>query len=1045
MIKTKFLLFALFFALIQVAWSQSVSVSGTVSDGNGITLPGVNVIEKGTSNGSSTDIDGNYQINVAEDAVLIFSYVGFVTQEVPIAGRSVINITIREDFQDLEEVVVIGYGSQLRENVTGAVSSVDAEDLSNIPQTSIDQLLQGRAAGVTVTNNSGQPGSAVSVKIRGLTSINSNEPLYVIDGVPISGDASNFSTSGVNAIGGSRNNTDSETSVSPLSFLNPNDIQTIDILKDASATAIYGSRGANGVVIITTKKGRQGEGKIGLSTSLSIQEPTKFIDMMTLPQYARLQNVLNEIVGIPENTIYANSHLLPQGTDWQEAIFDRAIMSNHQLSFSGANENTNYYLSAGILDQEGTIVGSEFERISIQSNITSDVKDWLKVGVNLMASRRKEKVAFNGGFDGTVNIALLQSPEIPVYNPDGTYAGPVDDDALGQDNPVARVLTQTNRLTRNKIFGNMFTEIKLSKSLNLRTEFGGDFSFNKNVYFEPTFQRGRFTNDTNLLRVMDQKSEFYIFKNFLNFNKNLGNHSLNVMAGHEVQESNWRGVTSEGRFFPNNDIQTLNLSNPEFDRNTEYRGSTSLQSLFGRAIYSYDSRYNITATYRADQSSKFSPNGSNQWGYFPSLSFSWRLSNEAFMENFDAMSDIKIYGGWGVTGNQDLPNYTYGSTFSSVAYNTGTALAINNFSNEDIKWEGMEQINLGLDFTLFDSRLRTSIQVYDKTSSDFLFQLDLPGYITGGNAQGAIGPPWVNLGEINTKGLDLTIEFNSNSEKDFKWNSTLNIGTYRNEVKEFGLGLSSITPNYRVTGNDTRLITITRPGDPVGLFYGYKVKGIFNDESTIQDQPQQFGNNFSDAFGDTWLGDIQYEDTNGDGEVNDDDLTEIGDPNPDFTYGFNNTFTYKNVDLSIFLQGSYGNDIMNLTWLRTSSLKSRYNNQTLESANYWTPENTNTDIPRPVPGDNPNDFISDRIVEDGSYLRIQNVKLAYSLPQQLLETIKVKKVQLYGSVQNLYTFTDYKGYDPEVGSYNQNSLFMGIDNGRYPTPRTYTFGLNIEF
>ena len=1045
MIKTRFLLLAVFFVLMQAGWSQNSLVSGTITDESGVTLPGVNVIEKGESNGTSTDFDGNYQLSVSSGATLVFSYIGFKAQEIPVSGRNVINVTLEEDTQDLEEVVVIGYGTQLRENITGSVSSVKASALSEIPQTSIDQLLQGRAAGVIVTNNSGQPGGAVSVKIRGLTSINSNEPLYVIDGVPVSGDSSNFSTSGVNPIGGNRDNTDSETSVSALSYLNPNDIESIDILKDASATAIYGSRGANGVVIITTKKGRKGSGVIGFSTSLSVQEPTNFIDMMKLPEYAKLQNVLNEKVGIPENAIYANSHLLGDGTDWQKAIFDRALMSNHQLSFSGANDKTNYYLSAGILDQEGTIVGSDFERVTLRSNITSDIKDWLKVGISLTASRTKEKISFNGGFGGTVNVALLQSPEIAVYNPDGTFAGPVDDDALGQDNPVALALSQTNRLTRNKLFSNLFSEIKFSDSFNLRTEFGVDLGFNKNTYFEPTFQRGRYTNDTNLLRVSDQRSEYWILKNYFNFNKRFDKHFLDVIAGHEAQETKWNGITSTGRYFPSNDIKTLNLSDAAFASNDEYKGSAALQSLFLRAIYSFDDRYNLTATYRADQSSKFSPNGPNQWGYFPSIGVSWRLSNEPFMENFDTVSDIKLYGGYGVTGNQDIPNYAYGSVFNSYAFDSGTALGFGNFSNPDIKWEGMKQLNLGLEFSLLDGNLNAIFEAYDKTSDNFLYQLDLPGYITGGDVPGSVGAPWVNLGEINNRGIDVTLRYSNKPEREFNWNSSLTFSTYKNEVKDLGLGLTQITPNYRLTGNDSRLITITKPGDPVGLFYGYKVVGIFNDEDTIMDQPQQFGSNFSTANGDTWLGDIQYEDVNNDGLVDERDLTVIGNPHPDFTYGFNNSFLYKNFELSVFLQGSYGNDILNLTWLRTSNLKNRYNNQTLEAANYWTPENTNTNIPRPVPGDNPNDFLSERIVEDGSYLRIQNVKLAYSIPKRLTEVLKISKLQLYGSVQNLYTFTKYKGYDPEIGSFNQNALLMGLDNGRYPTPRIYTFGLNVEF
>ncbi|MCX2678607.1 TonB-dependent receptor [Galbibacter sp. EGI 63066] len=1022
------------------------TISGTVYDSDGIPLGGVNVLIKGTNSGTATDFEGNYQISASDNDILEFTYVGFKTREIRVGDQSVINVTMEEDFQSLDEVVVIGYGTQRRENISGSVSSIQSEEIEDIPQVSIDQLMQGRAAGVSITQNSGQPGSSVSVRIRGITSITgSNEPLYVIDGVPISGDATNSSTSGSSPVG---SDGQQEVAVSPLASLNPSDVESIDILKDASATAIYGSRGANGVVIITTKKGKRGEGKFTYETQLSIQEPAKLIDVMELPEYAVLQNLFSDLTGIQPRLEFANPDLLGPGTNWQEEIFQRALMKKHQLSFSGASEDgdIDYYISAGYLDQQGTVIGSSFDRISLRSNVNAKLKDWVKVGASISASRTNQNITINGNRNGVVSLGLLQTPDIAVYNPDGSYAGPVRDDGLGSINPVALALSIDNKLKTDRLFGNVFAEFTLADGLSYRSEFGGDFTFNKNTRFTPTYQWGRYVNELATLNLRDERSSFWIMKNYFNYNKNFGGkHNLNLLLGHEAQESTWSGTLANAAGFLTNDIKTLNLGDADFASNDAYKGSQALQSFYARAIYNFDSRYGITAVIRADGSSKFDPLGENQWGYFPSISASWQLSNEKFMENFTALQNIKFKAGYGVVGNQNIPNYRYGA--SLVTFNTGlgTGFGISNIANSDLKWESSKQTNIGLEFDTFGNRLSTTIEVYDKTSKDFLYQLPLPEYLVGvAPWNGGVGAPFVNLGEMRNRGLDVTLNYQTLNEGKFNWNSSLTLSHNKNEVMEL-LENFEILGETRLNSNTPAAVTKTEVGQPIGLYFGYKVKGIFNDEATIADQPEQFGTVFSPDGGETWLGDIQYEDINGDGVIDEQDRTVIGNPHPDIIFGFNNSFSYGPLSLSFFLQGSVGNDLMNLTRLNASTLNRRNTNQVEEAANYWTPENRDTNIPRPVPGDTYNNEISDRWIEDGSYLRIQNVSLGYTLPHKYAEKIGIDVLKLYGSIQNLYTFTDYKGFDPEVGSFNQDVLLTGVDNGRYPSPRTFTLGLNLQF
>ncbi|WP_423818299.1 TonB-dependent receptor [Salinimicrobium sp. TIG7-5_MAKvit] len=1022
----KILLMLIFCSTATIAQTQE-KVHGTVTDSNGIPLLGVNVIEKGTTNGTTTDFDGNFQITVEGPTDLVFSYVGFVTQEVKVTPGQNLNISLNDDAQALEEVVVIGYGAQLKENITGSVARISSEELENVPQVSVDQLMQGRAAGVAISKNSGQPGAAVSVRIRGVNSITgSSEPLYIIDGVPTSGEAG-------------------AEGLSPLAALNPNDIESINILKDASATAIYGSRGSNGVVLITTKKGKLGKSKLSYNTYVALQRPTNKMDVMNLQEYAIHQNNIGEIYNLNQQIEFLNPDLLGHGTDWQAQVFDDAILQNHQLAFSGAKEGINYFLSTSYTDQEGTVIGSGFDRMTVRANINADIKDWISTGVNISASRTNDKITLNNESNGIISLSLLNNPATAVYNPDGSFAGPVtpDEIAYGTRNPIAEALSIQNNVERNRVLGNIFVELDLPANFTFRTEIGGDVGNTLRDYFQPTYSYGNIESGQNRFQAVRENSTFWILKNLLTYNNSFADkHAVTVLVGQEVQESSWEGVTAVDGQFVSNKLPVLGQGNAD-DLVDQYIGSSALESYFGRAIYTFDDKYNLTLSLRADGSSKFAEG--NKWGYFPSVAASWILSREAFMEDFTTLEDVKIYGGYGEVGNQNIPNFAYGVVLNPMNTGLGTGFEYANYKNEDLTWESSVMANFGLDFSALDQRLNTTVELWHKTSKDFLFQYAVTDFVTGGQSPGAIAAPWINLGEMVNKGIDLAISYKTLGESDFNYGGTLTFSHYKNEVTEL---LGDLKINQALYISDSNMnVTLTQVGEPVGMFYGYKVAGMFRTLEDLENAPIQFGRPVSDElFGTTWLGDIKYEDINGDGVINSEDRTVIGNPHPDFTFGFQNNFSYKNFELGVFLQGSYGNDVFSGVKRTLTAGSSYYVNQDPIVLDYWSVANPDGQQPRLVRGSesNPNIIMSDRYIEDGSYIRIQNVTLGYTLERDIAKKFGMDNLKIYGSIQNLYTFDNYYGYDPEVGTYNQNTLLMGVDNGRYPSPRTFTLGLNVE-
>ncbi|WP_448697486.1 SusC/RagA family TonB-linked outer membrane protein [Mucilaginibacter sp. AW1-3] len=1042
-----------------------VTIKGTAVDEKGVTLPGVTVTVKDTKAVTSTDINGAYTINVpANGKVLRFTFIGMAPVEVTIGNKTVINVTLKLASTTLSnvEVVGIGYGTQKRGDVNGAISSVSAKDIQNIPQSSIDQLLQGKAAGVTVTQNSGEPGSATSVHIRGISNFGQSEPLYVIDGVEIGGNAANGYSGGAQL--NSPGSSNMETSVSPLAMINPNDIESIDVLKDASASAIYGSRGAYGVVIVTTKRGKSGNAKVTYDGYVGLQQQGKFLAVDNLQQYAALQNRLAVAFGIQPRGEFANPSVLGPGTNWQKAIFRTAAEQSHNLAISGGTDKSDYYLSAGYFKQDGTILGYNFDRYTLRAVINSQAKDWLKMGTSIGATRSDQQVGL-GSNTGIVYNALLAAPDAPVYNADGSFAGPavVNGTIQGGPNPVQQALNISNNTTRSEINGNVYADIKFFKDLSLHSELGGDFNWANGQTFNPTYSYGAtgsapaFGNATAVLNRAITNSVYWSWKEYFNYSHTWGKSNLNALAGREVWQSNYNYLPLSGvGFAAGNNVQSIAVANAVGATVNEGAGSSVMESYLGRLIYTYNNKYSITANIRSDKSSNFAPG--HQVGYFPGAAISWRLSEESFMAAVKKVADnIKIRASYGTTGNSGVPQYAYGSALKPAATAFGTGFIIANVANPNLKWQTSIQKDLGIDFSLFNGRVDATADYYDKTNKDFLFRQPLPYFLLGGpNEYGdnpaGISPPYINAGNIENKGFEFTINTHNIISNDFKWNTTITFTHYSNTVTS----LNGAPPISQTVNTSYVSLPVTRTivGEPIGEFYGYKVQGVVKTQAQLAylathpqnvtgTSPQVVSNQQGNTI---WLGDLQYVDTNNDGKVDVNDQVALGNPNPTFTYSFTNNFTYKDFDLSIFFYGSYGGKVLNVLEYQTAGLSGLYQNQLASTADFWTPSNPDSNVPAPRGGlGNPNLVMSDRFLETASFLRLQNVTLGYHLPGKWAKHIAMTNLKIYASGQNLFLITKYPGLDPEVGSFNQNPTLMNLDLGRYPSPRVFTLGINAQF
>ncbi len=1036
----------LFTAFTLSAAEPKITVSGTVTlQSDGEPLTGVSVRLKGTSQGVATDIDGKYSLPASKGDVLIFSYIGCTTQELEVTGPT-LNVELKDDIQKLDDVVVVGYGTMKRSDITGSVVSVSEKDIKKTIVTSVDQALQGRAAGVQVTQNSGAPGGGISVAIRGTNSLNGNEPLYVIDGIAVEGQ-----TNG---------------NTSALSSINPSDIVSLEVLKDASATAIYGSRASNGVVLITTKRGSVGKTKISYEGYYASQRIPKFLDSMNLREYAKLYNERADILGWGKREEFADPSVLGDGTNWQKEIFQNAGMHSHQLSVSGGNDATQFLISGGYIDQDGIAVGSAFERFTARINVDTKVAKWLKVGAQSSLSTSKRTNTIDDY--NVIETALRQLPEVPAKNPDGSW-GYQEDNTLGTyyTNPLADALTRENYWKGLQAVVNAYADITVIPGLNARIEYGGTFDRNNRYFFQPAMTLGQFKQQSRGQRE-SSNSQFTSFKQYVTYMKDFGKHSLNVMAGHESQESSWENLTAGRSGYLFNNVHDIEVGDLKTATNGSSRSSYAIESYYGRVNYNFDNRYLLTATLRADGSSTFSPD--NRWGWFPSAALAWRVKNESFLSSVNWISDAKLRLGWGLVGNQNAGSYAYGSTMTSVATAWGTGFYPGNYSNSDLKWEETNSYNIGFDLALFNNRVEFIFDAYLKNTDNLLIKAALPNYISG-----VIASPWVNSGKMRNKGFEFTLNTVNISNRELTWTSNLTFSLNRNKVLNLYTESSGMKGEVSIN-NKNEVITYTTIGNPVAQFYGYKVIGMFEKESDFyqKDANGDFildetgkpyfvalpeGKEINEGTG-IWYGDYIYADINGDGKIDEKDRTYIGDPEPSFTFGFNNTITWKGFDFNLFLTGSVGNDAYNYLRQDQSNPANRWasltdvtdfarvgmidpeGERTFDNMCVLNPGSTTYRIDQA--DNNKNGRISSVFVEDASYLRIKNLALGYTLPKSLIGRIGIENLRVYCNIQNLYTFTKYKGYDPEVGSLNQNVLLRGVDYARYPSQRMFTFGLNVS-
>ena len=1051
--------------------AQTRQVSGTVVDKVG-PVAGASVIEKGTQNGAVTDLDGKWTLNVRQGATIVVSSIGYKDVEIVVGSQNVYNASLQEDRQLLDEVVVVGYGTMKRSDLSGSSVSMSEESIKGSIVSSLDQTLQGRAAGVTAVQTSGAPGSSSSIRVRGQATINANaEPLYVIDGVIVQGNGASGASFGLgDALGNG-----SVSTISPLSTINPADIVSMEILKDASATAIYGAQGANGVVLITTKRGKAGEAKFTYDGMFAVSQQNVRVDMMNLREYAEFYNELVSIGEIYEpNAYYADPSVLGVGTNWQDAIFQTALQHQHQVSASGGTEKVQYYVSGSYMDQEGTIIGSNFERFSVRTNLDAQLKKWLKLGVNATYSNTIDDLKLADGEAGIVFSSLNSLPDIPIYDVDANFTSEVREGLGARVNPIAMAMLDDIILKRQKLTGNIFADINPIRNLTWHTELGFDVSHSKSETYEPMVDLGNWQRGNNETRWQNNANTYLSLKNYLTYANQWGKHNVTAMAGQEMWESTWEFQSIYNTKLPSDEVHNPSLGAGTPTISSGF-GSSAMASFFTRETYNYDERYYLTYTFRYDGSSNFGPE--NRWAPFHSLAGSWRFTNEKWMKDLEWWSNGKIRFGWGQTGNSNIGGYAWGSSISPMDSALGAGYRPANIANTAVQWETQEQWNLGFDLGFFQDRLNLTVDLYKKVSEDMLMSMQLPSYMgTQGNGSSALAAPKGNFGSIENKGLEITLDAHPFTG-DFQWDSNFQVSFNRNTLKALSGTTAASIVGY---GQWSDVVCVSEIGKPLYNFYGYVVDGVYESLEDIENSPKTAKhpeNGVYNRSNTVWVGDLKYKDVNEDGVINEQDRTDIGSPLPLFTFGWNNTFRYKGFDLNIFINGSYGNKVLNYSLMNgpsggLASMRSAWVNQNNDAirdraqlapidpdkvyeSGSWYDDITNvkvvnsgTKTPRPTLSDpNDNDRLSTRYVEDGSYLRIKNITLGYTFPKKWMQKAHFDNIRVYCNIQNLYTFTKYSGYDPEVGASTQDSsgYAYGVDNGRYPSPTTYSFGVSLSF
>ncbi len=1036
--------------------SLAIDVEGTVVDENGEPLIGVNVQVKGTAQGTATDIEGRYALeDLNENAVLVFSYVGYITQEITLNGRTTVNLTMVANAELLDEVVVIGYGEMKRSDLSTAQVSIGADAIERSVNTTIEQAIQGRAAGVYITQNTGQPGGGISVNIRGISTLNgSNQPLYVIDGVQIK---QNESVSYGDA-----------SSSNPLANLNPSDIENIEILQGPSATAIYGSRATNGVVLITTKRGRAGETKINYSYLYSLQDEPQSLPTMNLPQYAQMINQMRALQGQEIRTEFADLSLLGPGTNWQDALFRQAALQKHQLSLSGGSDHTQYYLSGEFYDQEGIALGSGFKRNSIRLNINNSLREWIRLSGNLSYSQTDQQLSTTQR--GIINDALRLAPNVPVRNPNGSWGGADEANASSLQftplNPVAIANLTQNDLKRKQFLGGVNLDIDLFRGLVFRTSLNSNVENMRQDNFTPTYRIGNRTNDEASLTVRSNNSFYWNWNQMLQYNVNLGNHTLDLMASHESQESTWENLSGSKTGFVTNEIPDLNVGDDQNATTGGGSGSWAMESYFGRVNYNFDNKYYFQGAIRTDGSVRFGRD--RKWGTFPSASIAWRVSEEAFLQNVSILDELKIRFETGITGNQG--NTSWFGPLNPSATPWGKGFRQGRYSNPELQWEETHTNNLGFNLNILNNRIQIEGDFYIKNTDNLILDAPLPIFL-GTNGTGAISPPPINVGALENKGMSFSLQTVNIDRGQFTWTMNANFSMFRTQLTEIYSGADFIPPRVPWyigdTGSGNNWEQRSAVGKAPWLFRGYLYDGLFQSVEDIQNSPvpaDNNGNRLPASEDNVWVGDIKFKDLNGDGIINEQDKTDIGNPWPKGTYGLTNSFSYKGFDLSVLLIGVYGNDVYNLirfdnTNPNNINLGRNLMEETFKYARLQgegegvTLANPETYIPRISPNSTNGNRLrfTDQFVEKGTYLRVKNIQLSYSLPRRILSTQNVLRgARLTVGAQNIYTFTNYSGYDPEVGAYVGNNAAsdnapIGLDYGRYPLTPVYTFSVEVDF
>lgn len=1007
----------------ELAASQSKKVSGRVTDSAGMPLPGVSVIVKGTATGAISDTNGDYSLlNVPENATLLFSFVGMKPQEIIVGDKTIIHVALEEETIGLEEVIAIGYGTVKKSDLTGSVSSIKTEDLKKVPVTSFDQAIQGRAAGVQVTQASSAPGGRVLIRVRGGNSLSSsNEPLYVVDGYPISaGTSAGGSGAGQN----------------PLATLNTSDIASIEILKDASATAIYGARGANGVVLITTKRGQIGSTKVTFDGYSGIQQVANKLDMMNAREFAELVNEARTNDGLspafPNNSDLYNfpdPASLGEGVDYQNEIFRSAPIHSYNLGISGGNESVRYAFGGSYFGQTGIVEGTDFNRASFRTNIDSKISEKLTVSTNLTASHVWGDIGTSegdgGNNAGVVNSAILMPPTVPVKQADGSYTqmNPTPGGSTIQ-NPVPIARLATNYQEIDRVLGSVEAAWEIKNGLSFRVTFGTDMSSaNRSVYWPKETVNG--FNANGSASQANRKMASYLNENILTFDRSVGDHSFNVTGGFTWQTFHNQFFSAGATNFPTDVYDANNLdAGTAYSRPESEKEQSQLASWLGRINYIYKGRYYLTLTGRADGSSKFGAN--NKWAFFPSVAAAWRISEEDFMRA-SSVSNLKLRASYGKTGNQDIDNYQSLARMGIMNYPFNGVLNAgvgpNNIPNPDLKWETTSTTDVGIDLGAFENRLTLVVDYYYKKTTDLLWNISTPQ---------TIGFPSIfkNIGSIENKGLEISLGGDIFAGK-FNWNSQVNWSRNRNKV----LDIPGYTPSTQgsLSGHLKVNGSWLEPGLPVGVWNLLKYDGVFQDQVQLEAGPRSSANDK--------LGAARFFDKSKDGAINyTDDRMIVGDPNPDFTFGWSNSFEYRGFDLSVYMQGSYGNDIINVQRAETN-VSGPWGNQRREILNRWTPTNTNTDISRARVTVDPLLLQSSWLIEDGSYLRVKTITLGYTFTKLKFTS----SLRLYVTGQNLITLTDYTGFDPEVNSQGNSNLQMGVDYNAYPAAKALMFGVSASF